>query len=48
MQLKQRIAEAKKETTEYEQKTQSLAQQLRELKAKASNDDNPGGAAAAQ
>ena len=42
--LKNRINQAKQETLEYEKKTNDLAQQLRELKAKAS-EENTGGAA---
>ena len=42
--LKQRITTAKQETADYEKRTQELAGQLRELKAKAEG-DNAGGAA---
>ena len=42
--LKQKINQAKQETAEYEKKTNELAAQLRELKAKAS-EETTGGAA---
>ena len=48
--LRQRIQQAKQETEEYEGKTKALANELRELKAKAASGNTPAdaqGAAAA-